>query len=164
LFLRTGALAEARATNEAACSIVGRLLSKVGNQPGWRAGLRDCWILRAQLARAEGSKPEAVSDSGRAVEIAKTVKGTDQASDRYSLAKSYRLLGDMRRSAGDSVGAAAAWQAALTALPSVSGERPAEMRERAEIYRRLGRDADARVLEGKLASIGYKPAIPRTQT
>ena len=33
LLLRTGALAEARASNEAACAIVGRLLSKVGNQP-----------------------------------------------------------------------------------------------------------------------------------
>ena len=163
LLLRTGVLAEARATNEAACSIVGRLLSKVGNQPGWRAGLRDCWMLRAQLAHAEGSKTEAMSDAGRAVEIAKTVKGTDQASDRYSLAKSYRLLGDMRRSAGDAVGATAAWQAALAALPTVSGERPSEMRNRAEIHRRLGRDVDARLLEGKLAAIGYKSAIARTR-
>jgi tetratricopeptide (TPR) repeat protein len=154
--LRTGATAEARGASEAACSIVARLLSRVGNQPGWRAGLRDCWMLRAQLAQAGGAKAEAVSDSERAVEIAKTVRGTDQVTDRYWLGKAYRLLGDMRRSAGDGVGANAAWRAALAVLPSVSGERPPEMRERVEIYRRLGRDADARPLEGKLAAMGYK--------
>ena len=80
--LRTGALPEARATNEAACSVVGRLLAKAGNQPEWRAGLRDCWMVRAQLAHAEGLKADAVSASERAVEIAKTVKTTDQPADR----------------------------------------------------------------------------------
>ena len=161
--LRTGALPEARATNEAACSVVGRLLAKAGNQPEWRAGLRDCWMVRAQLAHAEGLKADAVSASERAVEIAKTVKATDQPADRYMLGKSYRLLGDMRRSAGDGVGATPAWQAALAVLPSVSGERPFEMRERAEIYRRLDRIADARPVEGKLAEMGYKYTVARTQ-
>jgi tetratricopeptide (TPR) repeat protein len=160
--LRTGALAEARGTNDAACSIVARLLAKAGNQPEWRAGLRNCWMLRAQLAHAEGAKAEAVSDAERAVAIARTVKGTDQATDLYVLARSYRLLGDMRRSAGDNDGAAAAWQAGLAALPSVSGERPSEMRDRAEILRRLGREAEARPLEGKLAAMGYKSSLVRT--
>ena len=62
-------------------------------------------MLRAQLAHAEGSKAEAVSDIGAGGGTAKTVKGADPAADRYMLAKSYRLLGDMRRSAGDGVGA-----------------------------------------------------------
>jgi hypothetical protein len=97
------------------------------------------------------------------VETAKTVKGADSAADRYMLGKAYRLLGDMRRSAGDGVGATAAWQAAVAALPSVSGERPSEMRERAEIYRRLDRIADARTVEGKLAEMGYKYTVARAQ-
>jgi tetratricopeptide (TPR) repeat protein len=164
LLLRTGALAEARETNEAACNAAGRLLTKAGNQPEWRASLRDCWLRRAQLANVEGSKGEALRDSERAVEIAKTVKSTDQITDRYLLARSYRLLGDMRRSAGDGAGATAAWQAAVAALPSVSGERPAEILDRAEILRRVGRDADARPLEAKLAAMGYKRGAARTQT
>jgi tetratricopeptide (TPR) repeat protein len=164
LLLRTGAVAEARGANEGACAIVGRLLAKVGNQPAWRAGLRDCWMQRAQLAQADGSKAEAVSNSERAVEVAKTVNGTDKVNDRYLLAKAYRLLGVMRRNAGDATGSAGAWQAALAALPSVSGERPSEMRERAEVYRRLGREADARPLEQKLAAMGYKYAVGRAQT
>jgi hypothetical protein len=163
LLLRTGALAEARATNDAACSVLGRLVARVGNQPEWRASLRDCWMRRAQVDNAEGSKAAAVSDAERGVEIAKTVKTTDQATDRYLLAKAYRLLGDMRRSSGDMVGSAAAWQAALAALPSVSGERPVEMRDRAEILRRAGRDAEARPLESRLAAMGYKYAALRTQ-
>jgi hypothetical protein len=38
------------------------------------------------------------------------------------------------------------------------------MRDRAEILRRAGRDAEARPLEGKLAAMGYKYAALRTQT
>jgi tetratricopeptide (TPR) repeat protein len=162
LLLRTGALAEAREANEASCDIVDRLLRKVGNQPDWRAGLRDCWLRRAQLANAEGSKAEALRDSERAVEIAKTVKTTDQFTDRYFLGRAYRLLGDMRRSAGDAAGATAAWQTALSVLPTVTAERPSEMRDRADILRRAGRDAEARPLESKLAAMGYKYAAMRT--
>jgi tetratricopeptide (TPR) repeat protein len=140
------------------------LLASSRKQAISRNGARACETVGCSGATGtcRRSKAEAVSDAERAVAIARTVKGTDQATDLYVLARSYRLLGDMRRSAGDNDGAAAAWQAGLAALPSVSGERPSEMRDRAEILRRLGREAEARPLEGKLAAMGYKSSLVRT--
>jgi tetratricopeptide (TPR) repeat protein len=155
LLMQTGALTEAREANEASCAIFGRLVAKDSKQPDFRAGLRDCWIMRAKVAHATGANAEAVSDAERAVQIAKTVRGTDQVSDRYLWARAYRVLGDARRSAGDGTGAIAAWQAALAALPAVATERPLEMRDRAEILRRVGRNAEAQQLANELAAIGY---------
>jgi tetratricopeptide (TPR) repeat protein len=161
LLLQAGAREEAAQMNEAACAAVNRLLAKDSAMPDWRAGLRDCWMMRAQLALASGAKADAMSSSQRAVEVAKTVKATDAAVDpRYMIGKAYRIAGDARRGQ-DPAGARSAWQAALSALPSGIAERPSEMKERMEILQRLGRDAEARTISNKLAAMGYRYSVRR---
>jgi hypothetical protein len=87
----------------------------------------------------------------------------DRARDAFDVAGAYRLLGDARKGAGDSRGAAAAWTAAVQSLPHVDAERPTEMREHAIVLARVGRTEEARKLEQRLAAIGYRlPDIGRT--
>jgi tetratricopeptide (TPR) repeat protein len=154
--LLTGSSAEAVRQNEAGCSIAERLLAKDRNVPDWRALLRECWIMRAQIALADGRQADAVRSAERAVAVAKTVKGTDPGADSYALGKSFRLLGDARRAARNREGAIAAWQAALAALPRGIAERPSEMRERAEILQRIGQSAEAKVLLNRLAAMAFR--------
>jgi hypothetical protein len=52
-----------------------------------------------------------------------------------------------------------AWQASLDVLPSGVNERPGEMRQRAEILKRMGRTAEAQHLNSTLAAIGYRQMI-----
>ena len=68
--LLTGSSAEAVQQNEAGCSIAERLLAKDRNVPDWRATLRECWIIRAQIALAEGRQADAVRSTERAVAVA----------------------------------------------------------------------------------------------
>jgi tetratricopeptide (TPR) repeat protein len=154
--LLTGSSAEAVEQNEAGCSIAERLLAKDRSVPDWRATLRECWIIRTQIALADGRQADAVRSAERAVAIAKTVKGTDAAADSYALGKTFRLLGDARRAARNREGAVAAWQAALAALPRGIAERPSEMKERAEILHRIGQNSEAKRLLNRLAGIGYR--------
>jgi tetratricopeptide (TPR) repeat protein len=157
-----GAQGEATASNEAGCSMFGRLVAKDSTMPEWRAGLRDCWMMRAQLAMANKAMADAVSASQHAVQIARLVRGTDREADRYLQAKAYRLLGDARQRSGDSNGARAAWQTAFAVLPTGVSERPGETKIREEVMQRLGRNAEAQQMTKKLAAIGYLYPSPRT--
>lgn len=57
---------------------------------------------------------------------------------------------------GDAGGAVAEWTKGLAQLPVNIPERPAEIYERTELLKRLGRTAEARSLESRLAEIGFK--------
>jgi hypothetical protein len=57
---------------------------------------------------------------------------------------------------GGAEAANAAWAAGWDQLPRGGAERPAEMRERAEILKRLGRPNEARPIEARLTAIGYR--------
>ena len=154
--LLNGSRDESKSMADAACGLVTRLLSKDATVPDWRAGLRDCWILRARLAMAAGDAPGALGLADRAVTIGRTVKTTDSAKDGFALALAYRTVGDIRHNLGDSAGANRAWSEALRILPTGTAERPSEMSERAAILERLGRVAEARPLLATLSSIGFK--------
>ena len=156
VLLATGSRAEASEINEPACATVGGVLAKDRNMPEWRASLRDCWMVRAQIALANGAASEALGASARAIEVGRTVTTTDPAADRFTLAKAYRLLGDARRRGGDPNGARAAWQAASATLPNGTTEKPEETSERAKILQRVGRTSEARPLTEKLRAMGYR--------
>ena len=151
-----GSSDEAAAVNEAACASAGQLLAKDSKVPEWRAGLRDCWLMRSRLAAAAGDNTAALQDALRSIDAARTVHTTDSVRDQFALAAAYRAAGDAQRDSGNNAGALSAWESALSALPKASAERPGEMRERATILERLGRTAEARQLLAKLSEIGFK--------
>ena len=154
--LSAGHRDEARTETDTACGVTSRLIAIDPNVHRWRANLRDCFDIRAQLALADGALPQAASFADRAVQTGKTVGSTDPVEDRYALARSYRLLGDIRRKLGDQAGAKAAWQAGLSMLPASVAEKPNEMAEHATTLQRLGRGSEARERAAKLAANGYR--------
>jgi len=90
------------------------------------------------------------------VTTAKTVQSTDPIEDKFELAQTFRVLGDARKSLGDMAGAAAAWQAALAALPPDVAEKPNEMAERAMLLQRVGQSEAARQRTARLNAMGYR--------
>jgi tetratricopeptide (TPR) repeat protein len=161
VLLLSGDAPEAAATNEAACNAFSNLLRKDGTVWDWRAGMRDCWLMRAQIAATAGNMKVAVNAASRAVDAARAVEGTDPSLDRFNLAKAYRVLGDVRRSSGDVPGAEAAWAAGLKAIPAVAAERPLEAQEHAELLERLGRTKEAAPFRQQLARAGYHYPVMR---
>jgi tetratricopeptide (TPR) repeat protein len=139
-----------------ACDSFRRLSARDPKMQDWRAGLRDCWLMRARLASANGNRAEALQDSLQAVGVAKSVKSNDTVWDRYLLAAALRLEGDTRQGLGDSAAARQSWQAALAVLPPGVAERPSEMSEHATILVRLGRAPEARQLTDRLKAMGYR--------
>ena len=81
---------------------------------------------------------------------------TDPVEDKYAVAKSLRLLGDIRRRLGDEGGAKSAWEAGLAMIPPNGAEKPNEMAEHAMLLQRLGRLNEANERTNRLASFGYR--------
>lgn len=156
ILLLNGSRDQSKSIADSACATVTRLLSKDATVPEWRAGLRDCLLLRARLAMAARDAPNALGLANRAVGAGRTVKTTDSARDAYALALAYRTVGDIRRNLGDAAGASTAWSQALRTLPAGTAERPSEMSEHAAILERLGRSAEARPMLATLSSMGFK--------
>ena len=115
-----------------------------------------CLIMRAQMALAQGDSASARPLATQALQSARSERGEDAIADRYSIAATYRLLGDAHQRLQDSKAAAAAWSAGLRQLPPNVTERPWEKNERAELHRRLGQTAIARSLFNELGAIGYR--------
>lgn len=155
--LATGDRSGASAQTEAACTTVRQLLTRDPNFPDWRAGLRDCELMRARVALGSGANSAAVDAAEKALVAARTVKSNDLATDRIALAKAYRLLGDAQKASGDSSAAANAWQQALAVYPRGVAERPLEMEEHVIILKRLGQGSAAAPLAAKLQAMGYRP-------
>lgn len=114
-----------------------------------------CLMMQSKLALTGGRSSEALNFGQRALAAARREHSEDPIMDRYRVAGIYRLIGDVKKRAGDSDGAAAAWSAGLAQLPANVAERPTEMNERAELLRRLGRAEDAQPLFAKLARINF---------
>jgi tetratricopeptide (TPR) repeat protein len=147
---------DAAIQTRAACETIRELLVRNSGGPAAREGMRNCWMMRARLAVADGDLQQASSFAQRAEDAAKSVSTTDPAQDKYGAAESFRLLGDIRQRLGDKSGAATAWNAGLRAIPAGVAEKPNEMAEHALLLQRLGRVAEARERAAKLATIGYR--------
>jgi tetratricopeptide (TPR) repeat protein len=115
-----------------------------------------CAMVRSRLSLAAGDNQQASKLGEQALASARTARSEDPIADRYRLAAMYRLVGDVRRQAGDIEGAKDAWNAALTQLPPSVTERPWESNEHAELLQRLGRAGEAAALSARLQTIGYR--------
>jgi tetratricopeptide (TPR) repeat protein len=140
----------------AECEIAAALQARDPDVARWRRLRTSCLSMRSRLSLVSGANAEALSLAERALAAAKLENSGDPIEDRYSIASSYRLLGDVRRRAGDSEGAIASWSAGLAQLPTSGADRPPEMYERVQLLRRLGRVDEARPLAERLAAIGFK--------
>ncbi len=72
--LSDGQQEQAAVHARASCELIDGLIASDSSAPEWRAGLRDCWRLRARMALMTGAVPRAVEDARRAVDIARSVK------------------------------------------------------------------------------------------
>lgn len=156
LLMMSGKPDEAAVQNEASCAIVVRLVAKDPSIAEWRTNLRECWITRGYVALSRHANDEAAAAAEQAVLVTKGGKSPDAGADAFALAGAYRLLGDARSAGGNKAAAMTAWEAAFAALPRVPAERPFETHERSMILKRLGRTAEARQLDEKLARAGYR--------
>nr|MBA2770919.1 TIR domain-containing protein [Sphingomonas sp.] len=154
--LAAGRNDEAAAQVASACSVAQRLIARDSNVQRWRAVQRDCRLMQARMALAAGDAQRALALAQNAVDAARSVRSTDSVDDKFSAAEAYRLVGDIRQRMGDTAGAQAAWQAGLQALPARVAEQPKEIAERAMLLQRLGQEAEAQRLQGRLAVIGYQ--------
>ena len=142
----------------AGCNLAARISAR-DTRATWRHLQTTCLAVRSRLALARGANADALRLASQALASARTERSADPVRNRYSIAAVHRHLGDVHRRMGDSKAAKAAWSAALTQLPGNVPERPAEMHERAEILKRLGRADEARPIAARLAAIGYRRTI-----
>jgi tetratricopeptide (TPR) repeat protein len=148
----------AQAANETAtgCRLAAMLVTRDARVAEWRTVRRDCLEAQTNLGLATGAKGQALFYATQAVAAAKAINGTDPIEDRYGLARAYRLVGDVQRSAGDMAAARAAWMTGLGAIPRNVAERPPEMSQHQMLLQRLGRSAEAARLASKLSGMGYR--------
>lgn len=154
--LLAGQASEAVPLANEGCASVERLLTRDRRAPAWRSGLRDCLLLRSGIARSQGQVDDARRFGRSAIEAARSVVGEDRGADRIALAAAYRQLGDTENAAGNIEAARGLWGQAFATLPKGIAERPTELKERANILQRLGRNDQARPVTARLAAIGYR--------
>ena len=154
--LAIGSAGEAAQETSAACSVADALRARDPNVARWQLLKTNCSSMRARLALASGATSQALALAGQAVQAARSERSGDSVGDAYGVAAAYRLLGDVRKRAGDSGGANEAWATGFAQLPRNASERPSEMQERAELLRRLGRAEEAGRLAARLNAIGYR--------
>ena len=138
------------------CSIVASLRSRDPASARTKSLNTLCLTMRSRDATSIGDSAGGLRFAEAALASAHGEQGEDRIADRYSVAAAWRLVGDARKQAGDSVGATAAWTAGLGQIPANVRERPLEKSERAELLRRLGRSAQAQPLINQLAAMKYR--------
>ena len=140
-----------------ACAVAGALRARDPNVVRWRTLQTNCLSMRARLALAAGATAQALELSEQALASARSERSGDPVEDRYVIAATARMIGDVHRRMGDADGATAAWTQGLTQLPPNVTERPWEMNERVELLRRVGRANEAAEPAGRLRTMGYRP-------
>jgi len=148
----------AAALVSAGCGLTARLQSRGADLVRSRSLQTQCLASRAKLQLAGGALGEALETSRQALASARAERSGDTAADRYSVARAYQLLGDVRQRMGDAEAAKRAWTTGLAQLPPRIAERPPEASTRASLLRRLNREDEARPLVARLAAMGYRNA------
>jgi tetratricopeptide (TPR) repeat protein len=154
--LATGHAAQASEEASAGCAIAGALRAQGPKVVRWRSLQTTCLSMRSRLALASGGTQQALTFAEQALASAQAERSGDPVSDRFSIAASGRMLGDVRQRLGDSAGANDAWSAALNQLPANVAEVPFETNERVELLRRLGRSGEAQDAAARLKAMGYR--------
>jgi tetratricopeptide (TPR) repeat protein len=155
ILIFSGNIAAADGAARAGCSINQTLLARDKTVADWRAAERDCLSSRSQIALATGNHQAALHYAQQAFDVGRSLNSGDAIGHRYALAATQRLIGDARLRSGDREGARKSWQAALDALPPGAAEKPMEMSEHVLLLQRLGRNGEARPLEGRLKSMRF---------
>ena len=138
------------------CDLTARLIAKDRSVVEWNDRLRrSCALTRARLALASGSTGEALALAQEAARWTAATPAT-KVDTRISIALAQGLLGDIRAATGNRAAAQREWRAAQAALPSGDAETPLVLSRRAILRRRLGDEAGARALAGRLDRIGYR--------
>ena len=153
--LPLGRRAEAAAEAEAGCRLAAQVRAR-DQGASWPHLRTECLAVRSRLALHSGSAADALSLAEQALASARTERRPDPVSVRYRVAAAHRHVGDVHRQLGNAQAARAAWTAALAHLPKTGAERPAEIHERAELLKRVGKAEDARPLTARLLAIGFK--------
>jgi tetratricopeptide (TPR) repeat protein len=156
--LSLGRGADANTEAQAGCKLASQVRAR-DSAGRWRHLQTDCLDLRSRIALQSAGQAEALRLAELALASARAERSEIPTRDRYRVAAAHRNLGDIRQRMGDPGAAKAQWAAAFAQLPRNVAERPAEMHERAEILKRLGRADEAGRLDARLASIGYRRII-----
>jgi len=153
--LLAGREQEAAGQISAACGIVSALLKSDSPTREWRIGMSRCLALRARLARADGSRDQALQFARAALVAGQQVTGGDRVAHAFLMADYQLLIGDCELALGDGAAAQSGWSAALAVLPKGVAEEPDELSERATIMERLGKTGQAQAIRSRLAKMGY---------
>ena len=157
--LAYGSTEDAGVQARSGCDMVNRLLARSPEVAYWQEINRDCLTARTELALAANATDEAASLAGQLLRATQPGGKAINLDDRYKVAAAQRLVGDVANREGDRARAQQAWQAGLDILPKNVVERPRELRERAELLKRVGNVADARSIEARLAAMGFRRSI-----
>ena len=155
--ITTGNSADARGEAAAGCALARQLLAHDRTVVLWQMDQLTCLNVGTQLALGSGQPQAALASAQEAAKLAITIKSGDPVADRYAVARSKALLGDVYARSGDRAAAAAQWRQALAALPPNVPERPWESEERARLLTRLG-DPQGRAITAELAAKGIRNA------
>ena len=164
LELASGNVDEAGAHMRAGCAATYDLVQRNSTVVEWRSELRgDCLRLRARLALTGGMIKEGRAVASQLVGLARSDVATRKGIDaRFALVSAEYLMGEADRAAGDSTAAEQSWRRALAAWPSGTEMTPRRLARQAMIFKRLGRNQEARSIEARLEAMGYRhPAFLR---
>jgi tetratricopeptide (TPR) repeat protein len=150
--LSQGRVDEAKQQTQSGCALVEEIRGRNPATPK----LTSCLKMRSRLALQSGDYSQALAFAGRALMSARSDPNEDPVLTKFSIATTYRLIGDVRQRSGDTSGANDAWSKALASIPNGVAERPPEIDEHALILERLGRAPEARALVSRLKAMGYR--------
>src|SRR5579884_1310959 len=137
--LAVGKAAEAAQEAGGGCRMADALRARSSQVSRWQQLQTNCLAMRARLALASGTSPEALAIAQQALLSARSERSGDPIADRYSVAAAYRLLGDIQQRMGKVDEARASWNAGVDQLDPAVTEKPIEISERVELLNRLGR-------------------------
>jgi tetratricopeptide (TPR) repeat protein len=120
-----------------------------------RLGDWQCEHLRGRLALASRQADRALAHAQRAVAVARAQRSGDALSDRYLMARSLLLQGDVLHGRGQADAARQSWQAGAH-LANAKLEQPWESAVRGELLLRVGRTSDANAIFAGLARRGIR--------
>jgi tetratricopeptide (TPR) repeat protein len=139
-----------------ACASAQQLAERDRSVQAWRAGLRNCLILRARMTAEQGFRVEALALAQRAAAMTPPSGSNTVAGDRAAILPRARLLeGDQQLALSNAGAARTAWESGLAGLPAEGGS-PTQRVLRFALLRRLGRESEAAATARWLDQIGYR--------
>jgi tetratricopeptide (TPR) repeat protein len=136
--------------------MVDRLVEKDPSAVRWSEDLRRrCLLLEMRIEFARGSAATTLVLADQVVANVRASK-TPTFRRAFDLALAQLFAGQALKRLGKPDEAQQRWQSALAEWPLRPTAMPEDLAVRALLLRRLGKDADAQVLAGKLAHTGYR--------